>query len=159
MSVTDEMFDFCQIPIILSKSNFSPYSLCTVYSNRSGLSVFVYSIQFQTSRFVCYFIFRRLFLDDITWVDAPTEQYPIAGTSYKVRCKVKANPAPLVDWYKQDARIQDGHGFVKDIDGLLIQNVTAEDDGIYKCRAIVLDTGNIQDRDIRVEVRGDYTIA
>lgn len=105
-----------------------------------------------------YFIFHWLFLDDITWVDAPTEQYPIAGTSYKVRCKVKANPAPLVDWYKQDARIQDGHGFVKDIDGLLIQNVTAEDDGIYKCRAIVLDTGNIQDRDIRVEVRGDYTI-
>jgi len=90
--------------------------------------------------------------DDITWVDAPTEQYPIAGTSYKVRCKVKANPAPLVDWYKEDTRIQDGNGFVKDIDGLLIQNVTAEDDGLYKCRAIVLDTGNILDRDIRVEV-------
>lgn len=91
-------------------------------------------------------------LDDITWVDAPTEQYPIAGTSYKVRCKVKANPAPLVDWYREDLRIVDGNGFVKDIDGLLIQNVTAEDDGIYKCRAIVLDTGNIKDRDIRVEV-------
>lgn len=85
-------------------------------------------------------------------MDAPTEQYPIAGTSYKVRCKVKANPAPLVDWYKEDTRIQDGNGFVKDIDGLLIQNVTAEDDGLYKCRAIVLDTGNILDRDIRVEV-------
>lgn len=85
-------------------------------------------------------------------MDAPTEQYPIAGTSYKVRCKVKANPAPLVDWYKEDKRIEDGNGFVKDIDGLLIQNVTAEDDGTYKCRAIVLDTGNIQDRDIRVEV-------
>lgn len=93
------------------------------------------------------------FADDITWVDAPTEQYPIAGTSYKVRCKVKANPAPLVDWYKEDSRIQDGNRFIKDIDGLMIQNVTAEDDGIYKCRAIVLDTGNILDRDIRVEVR------
>lgn len=101
--------------------------------------------------------FRPYFADDITWVDAPTEQYPIAGTSYKVRCKVKANPAPLVDWYKQDVRIQDGNGYVKDIDGLLIQNVTAEDDGIYKCRAIVLDTGNIQDRDIRVEVHNNIT--
>lgn len=101
-----------------------------------------------------YYLFFTVFrLDDITWVDAPTEQYPIAGSSYKVRCKVKADPAPLIDWYKQDQRIQDGNGFVKDIDGLLIQNVTAEDDGIYKCRAIVLDTGSILDRDIRVEVR------
>lgn len=66
---------------------------------------------------------------------------------------MKANPAPLVDWYREDVRIQDGGRFIKDTDGLLIQNVTAEDDGIYKCRAIVLDTGNIQDRDIRVEVR------
>jgi neurocan core protein len=102
--------------------------------------------------------FSVFLLDDITWVDAPTEQYPIAGSSYKVRCKVKADPAPLIDWYKQDARIQDGNGFVKDIDGLLIQNVTAEDDGIYKCRAIVLDTGSILDRDIRVEVRSYYTV-
>jgi len=101
---------------------------------------------------VVILLFFHIFKDDITWVDAPTEQYPIAGTSYKVRCKVKANPAPLVDWYKEDTRIQDGNGFVKDIDGLLIQNVTAEDDGLYKCRAIVLDTGNILDRDIRVEV-------
>ncbi|CAI6366710.1 unnamed protein product [Macrosiphum euphorbiae] len=108
------------------------------------------------------YLVRSVIVDsfyDITWVDAPTEQYPIAGTSYKVRCKVKANPAPLVDWYKEDTRIQDGNGFVKDIDGLLIQNVTAEDDGLYKCRAIVLDTGNIQDRDIRVEVHIPPTFA
>lgn len=72
---------------------------------------------------------------------------------------MKANPAPLVDWYKEDVRIQDGGRFVKDTDGLLIQNVTAEDDGIYKCRAIVLDTGNIQDRDIRVEVCSYYNVA
>jgi len=108
------------------------------------------------------YLVRSVIVDsfyDITWVDAPTEQYPIAGTSYKVRCKVKANPAPLVDWYKEDTRIQDGNGFVKDIDGLLIQNVTAEDDGLYKCRAIVLDTGNILDRDIRVEVHIPPTFA
>lgn len=85
-------------------------------------------------------------------MDAPTEQYPIAGTSYKVRCKVKADPAPVVEWYKETKRIEDSRGFIKDIDGLLIQNVTAEDDGIYKCRALVTYTGNIQDRDIRVEV-------
>ncbi|XP_050443303.1 fasciclin-2 isoform X2 [Adelges cooleyi] len=97
--------------------------------------------------------------DDITWVDAPTEQYPIAGTSYKVRCKVKANPAPLVEWYRADTKIQDGNRFVKEYDGLVIQNVTAEDDGIYKCRAIVLDTGNIKDRDIRVEVHIPPTFA
>lgn len=96
---------------------------------------------------------------DITWLDAPTEQYPTAGNSFKVRCRVKANPAPLVDWYKEDVRIQDGGRFIKDTDGLLIQNVTAEDDGIYKCRAIVLDTGNIQDRDIRVEVHVPPTFA
>lgn len=90
-------------------------------------------------------------------MDAPTEQYPIAGTSYKVRCVVKAIPAPLLEWYKEDNRIE-GNGFVKEADGLLIQNVTAEDDGIYKCRAIVLDTGNIQDRDIRVEVHNNIIV-
>lgn len=93
------------------------------------------------------------FADDIAWVDAPTEQYPIAGTSYKVRCKVKAIPAPLIEWYKEKKKIQDSNRIVKENDGLMIQNVTAEDDGIYNCRAIVVDTGNIQDRDIRVEVR------
>lgn len=45
MSVINEMFNIYQMPIILSKSNFSPYFQYTVYSNRLGLSVFVYSIQ------------------------------------------------------------------------------------------------------------------
>ncbi|XP_050547079.1 fasciclin-2-like isoform X1 [Daktulosphaira vitifoliae] len=120
----------------LTESDVGTYTCTATYSNSEYLSHSVVVDSF----------------DDITFVNAPTEQYPIAGASYKIQCKVKANPAPLVDWYREDTRIQDSSRFVKETDGLVIQNVTAEDDGIYKCRAIVLDTGNIQDKNIRVEV-------
>lgn len=42
--------------------------------------------------------------------------------------------------------------FVIDTDGLVIKNVTEADDGIYICRAIVLDTGELSERNIKVEV-------
>jgi len=41
----------------------------------------------------------------ITWEDAPTEQYPIRHSDYKVKCKVHANPAPIVDWFKNNEAI------------------------------------------------------
>ncbi|XP_071441374.1 fasciclin-2 isoform X2 [Hetaerina americana] len=88
----------------------------------------------------------------ITFVDAPEEQYPILGTSYKVKCEVKANPAPIVDWYKNSEVITTDDHYVVDTDGLLIKNVTESDDGIYNCRAIVIKSGELNDRNIRVEV-------
>jgi len=89
----------------------------------------------------------------ITWIDAPEEQYPILGYRYKVKCKVQAQPAPIVDWLRNGQQILSGKDrYVIDNDGLVIQNVTEADDGIYICRAIVLDTGELSERNIKVEV-------
>ncbi|KAG8268649.1 axonal fasciculation [Homalodisca vitripennis] len=96
----------------------------------------------------------------ISWIDAPQEQFPILGTRYKVKCKVQANPSPIVDWLRNGQQIMAGTSehYVIDTDGLVIQNVTEEDDGTYICRAIVLDTGELSERNIKVETNaGDYT--
>jgi hypothetical protein len=45
-----------------------------------------------------------------------------------------------------------GDHYVVETDGLLIRKVTEADDGVYVCRAIVLDTGELQERHINVEV-------
>lgn len=37
--------------------------------------------------------------------------------------------------------------------GLLIRNVQESDDGIYTCRAAVIQTGELAERNIRVEVQ------
>jgi len=88
----------------------------------------------------------------ITWEDAPEEQYPILNSNYKVRCKVTANPAPMVDWLQNGEQIPLGGRYIVETDGLLIVKATEADDGTYTCRAIVVETGELSERNIRVEV-------
>lgn len=88
----------------------------------------------------------------ITWEDAPEEQYPILNANYKVRCKVTANPAPMVDWLQNGEQIPPGGRYIVETDGLLIVKATESDDGTYTCRAIVIETGELSERNIRVEV-------
>lgn len=45
----------------------------------------------------------------ITFEDAPTNQYAVKGQDYKVRCQVKADPEPQVDW-KKDHRVINNSG-------------------------------------------------
>jgi neurocan core protein len=65
---------------------------------------------------------------------------------------VTAKPAPVVDWLQNGEPMQVGGRYVVETDGLLIQKVTEADDGTYTCRAIVMDTGELSERSIRVEV-------
>lgn len=89
----------------------------------------------------------------ITWVDAPTEQFTTAGKNYRVKCKVTANPAPLIDWLKNGEPIPEGSNYITETEGLLIQNAQEGDDGTYTCRAIVIETGELKERHIHVEVQ------
>ena len=46
----------------------------------------------------------------------------------------------------------EGDRYVIETDGLLIKNVDYEDAGTYTCRARVLETGSLEERDIKLEV-------
>lgn len=63
-----------------------------------------------------------------------------------------ANPAPVVDWLRNGEQIPLGGRYVVETDGLLIVKATEADDGTYTCRAVVINTGELSERNIRVEV-------
>ncbi len=46
-----------------------------------------------------------------------------------------------------------GDRYVIETDGLLIKGVSSADAGTYTCRAKVLETGSLEERDIKLEVR------
>ncbi len=49
-----------------------------------------------------------------------------------------------------------GNRYVVETDGLLIKNVVQSDASTYTCRARVLETGSLEERDIKLEVRGRF---
>jgi len=88
----------------------------------------------------------------ITWEDAPAEQSAVYGQPYKVRCIVRANPPATIDWQRNGQSFQTNNQYVIENDGVLIREVSLEDDTFFTCRARVLTTGQLEDRRIRVEV-------
>ncbi|XP_046649181.1 fasciclin-2-like isoform X4 [Daphnia pulicaria] len=88
----------------------------------------------------------------ITWEDAPTEQSAIFGQPYKVRCVVRANPPATIDWQRNGVGFTTNNQYVIENDGVLIREVSLEDDTHFTCRARVQTTGQLEDRRIRVEV-------
>ena len=69
-----------------------------------------------------------------------------------MRCKVTANPSPMVNWLRNGEQLQTDDRFVVETDGLIIKKATEQDDGTYTCRAIVIDNGDLSERNIHVEV-------
>lgn len=72
------------------------------------------------------------------------------GSDYKVRCAVMGRPQPYVDWFRHGKILTTDDRYVIDNTGLLIKNVNEADDGVYICSAVVLSTGNIKTRTIKV---------
>lgn len=97
--------------------------------------------------------FLLSFAVPITWKDAPEEQFPIKGNEYLVKCEVTAKPAPSVDWLRNGEPIKTGGRYIVNTRGLQIKNVQQEDDGVYTCRAVVIETGELAERNIKVEVQ------
>ncbi|XP_066245043.1 fasciclin-2 isoform X2 [Euwallacea similis] len=91
---------------------------------------------------------------DVQFTDAPESQYSKVGTNFKIKCIVKGDPYPIIDWYKGDELIAENtEKYIRDIDGLIISNVTEADDGVYKCSALVPSTGVYKTRNIKVEIQ------
>lgn len=121
----------------LTDNQAGTYSCHATYSNTEHLSASV-----EVSTFV-----------DISFLEAPENQYPIAGSHSIIKCKVKGNPYPIIEWYKSDTIIDENTPrYLPKNDGLYITNVTEEDDGLYRCTATVPQTGEYKERNIKVEV-------
>lgn len=90
----------------------------------------------------------------ITWKDAPESQSAIVGEDYEVKCVVQARPAPTVVWLLNGGdQIVTNDRFVITKDGLLIKNVSEIHDGVYTCRAAVIQTGELMERSIKLDVQ------
>jgi len=77
----------------------------------------------------------------------------VSGKDYVVRCLVYANPPPTVDWLRNGDQIKSSDRFVVIPDGLMIKDVREADDGTYTCRAAVIQTGELMERNIRLDVQ------
>ncbi|XP_068222632.1 fasciclin-2-like isoform X2 [Palaemon carinicauda] len=89
---------------------------------------------------------------DIDFGDTPVHQTPFIDTESKIRCTPVAKPAPRVDWLKDSTPLRNDENHIIQQDGVLIKQVTTDDEGIYRCRARVPEIGSIDYKDIRVEV-------
>ena len=62
------------------------------------------------------------------------------------------NPSKIVIRNVNTIVIIAGDRYVIESDGLLIKNVDYNDAGTYTCRARVMETGSLEERDIKLEV-------
>ncbi|CAB3247204.1 unnamed protein product [Arctia plantaginis] len=88
----------------------------------------------------------------ITWTNANENQFATKGKDFKIMCEVTAEPSPSVDWFKEGNPIVTGERYVIHTNGLMIRNVEESDDGTYTCRAVVIQTGELAERNIKLEV-------
>lgn len=72
--------------------------------------------------------------------------------SFKLKCKVEANPSPTVYWSKNDVILKADDKYILQPDGLVISDVQESDDGSYSCEVTVSATGELSKHTINLEV-------
>ncbi|XP_037073335.1 fasciclin-2-like [Pollicipes pollicipes] len=95
--------------------------------------------------------FALLVYMSIRWEDAPQRQNPVMGSRALIRCVARASPPAIVEWFRGSQLISGGGRYTTQDDGLVIENITSEDDGVYLCRAKVPAEGELDERRITVE--------
>lgn len=76
----------------------------------------------------------------------------LGDKSFKLKCKVEANPSPTVYWSKNDVILKADDKYIVQPDGLVISDIQESDDGSYSCEVTVSATGEFSKRTINLEV-------
>lgn len=77
-----------------------PYALLYLAAAASSFQILKFSEFSHGITFHSCFFCLLLLLVAITWTNAPENQYPILGEDYTVKCEVKADPNPTIDWLR-----------------------------------------------------------
>jgi len=88
----------------------------------------------------------------VHFVGTPEHQTAVKGTEALIKCEAQGSPAPKVTWYLNGNEIAKDDRHVIRNNGIIIQNIQEADEGIYRCRAVVKDLGDVKMANIQVEV-------
>ncbi|XP_046968180.1 fasciclin-2-like [Vanessa cardui] len=89
------------------------------------------------------------------FVNTKETQYVVSGKAALITCEARGEADLLISWHKEDEgliEITDDDKYKITPEGLIINAITKEDSGAYRCTASDLETGEGIDRDIYVEV-------
>ena len=78
------------------------------------------------------------------------------GTAnFLLRCSVRGTPRPRVTWNVRGRIVRGGENPKYGVtdDGLVLYNVTREDQGNYKCKATQIEEGITDFRDMVIDLR------
>ena len=79
------------------------------------------------------------------------------NTNALIICKVEGQPSPEVSWKYRGQKIENGGRYlIEPNEGLYINNITTEDNGLYECRASVESMAKFDTRDITVYVHSTF---
>ncbi|KAK6173788.1 hypothetical protein SNE40_017187 [Patella caerulea] len=89
----------------------------------------------------------------ITIKGSPHLQRPNINTDAFIECDADANPVPTVHWtFANEDPIPSGSRYVQQKEGLIIKNISEEDNGIYYCLINVGEMGDFRQYNITVQV-------
>ncbi|XP_032517988.2 fasciclin-2-like isoform X2 [Danaus plexippus] len=89
------------------------------------------------------------------FVNTKPDQYVVSGKDAVITCEARGDTEPLISWYKEQdgfVEITNDDKYEVTSEGLKIKDVTKDDNGLYKCAASDLETGEGIDQEIHVEV-------
>nr|XP_049700543.1 fasciclin-2 isoform X1 [Helicoverpa armigera] len=94
--------------------------------------------------------------DPLYFYGTATDQYLVHSNNSLIKCQAKGATEPLIRWYRgKDGQNEISNDTVKYQfmpEGLIVKNVTNDDEGVYKCSASVLSTGEEIETDIVAKV-------